>query len=858
MTEPVARAHIVMLVSNDATTDARVRKTALAAAATGARVTLVALAPDGVRRDTSLGDVRITRVPVEFTLRDAARARAARRRAAGLPLLRPVTGERDVVLRRQLAARQRDSADGATLRRTTELRRQSMRARRFAGRLGAKGSRLVWGGMDRLRSRVTLAAAWRRVLPEVDDYEIAFGPVVDALRPDLIYAHDVQLLPVAARAVRRAAAAGRSVPWVYDAHEWVPGLSRYGSRTARKVAAWADLEAEYIRSANAVITVSDELADALQQRHRLPERPTVVHNIPSIAHEPADRVRSGGIRAATGVPEGTPLLVYSGGVTRARGVHTAVEARLDLPDTHLAVVAVPGSDSPAARDIASLAEGLGLSDRVHVIDPVPPAEVVTFLRSADVGLIPLRHFGSHEFALSNKLFEYLHAGLPMVVSDCRAQAQFVTAHDLGAVHVADEPHSLSAAVRDVLRRADDVRAAVANAPVREEMTWPVQVLHLQALLARLTAGATQLPPLDPRAGVESAPEGPWRAQRRQLLVGMGPTNSAGQAWAWMSALRRARPDVQTEVIAIRNDVYDYPADVQVAKGVFAKDATWALDLREHARESWTHAVVEAGRGLFGTLGGTDARADVEYLQNAGIQVALAFHGSEIRDPAAHAAAHRASPFANPRDPYTARLQQVADRNLALAREFEGPIFVSTPDQLDYLPRATWLPVVVDLEVWPLQARETPDVPLVVHAPSNPVLKGTAQIEAALQPLIDSGRIRYARVTGMQPADAAALVRRADIVIDQVLLGLYGVLACEGLASGAVVLGHLGDRLRSRVPEEVPVTEVTVEDLGDRLVEVLDDLPNLAARAPERRSFVERWHDGRYAASVLNVFVGEGD
>lgn len=853
----MSRTHVVMLVSNDATTDARVRKTALAVADTGARVTLLAYSPDEQRHDSMLGDVHIIRLPVEFTLRDAARARAARRRAAGLPLLRPVAAERDVTLRRQLAARQRDSADGSSLGASDELRRQSVRARRFAGRLGVKGSRLMWGGLDRARSRVTVAASWRRVLPEVDDYELAFGPVVDTLEPDLIYAHDVQLLPVAARAVRRAAATGRAVRWVYDAHEWVPGLSRYGSRTARKVAAWADLEAEYVGSADAVITVSDELADALQRRHRLGERPTVVHNIPSMSDAPGV-APSGGIRAAAGVADGVPLLVYSGGVTRARGVHTAVEALLDLSDAHLAVVAVPSSASPAARDIAGFAAGLGLADRVHVLDPVPPAEVVGFLGSADVGLIPLRHFGSHEFALANKLFEYLHAGLPMVVSDCRAQADFVTRHGLGAVHLAGDPHSLATAVRDVLSRAEALRAVVANAPVRAEMTWPLQVFELQALLARLTDGATETPPPNPRAGIEPGPEQPLDAQRRQPVVGMGPANSAGQAWAWMSALRRARPDVLTEVVAIRNNVYDYRADIQVSKEVFASDATWALNLREHARQTWTHAIIEAGRGLFGALGGTDARADIDFLRNAGIEVALAFHGSEVRDPAAHAATHPGSPFADPRDAYTMKLKTVADRTLALAREFDGPIFVSTPDQLDYLPEARWLPVVIDLDAWPLTPRDGTDVPLVVHAPSNPVLKGTAAIEAVLEPLVAAGRIRYERVTGMQPADAAAMVRRADVLIDQVLLGLYGVLACEGLASGAVVLGHLGESLRSKVPDEVPVVEATVDTLGERLEWVLEELPRLRDLAPDRRSFVERWHDGRYAAKVLEDFVGEVD
>lgn len=849
-TEP----HVVMLVANDAATDARVRKSALAAAAAGARVTLVAYASDGRRSDSALGPVRITRVPVDFVLRDAARARALRRRTAGVPLLRPMTAERDAELRHRLAARNRDHSASAPAVSARELRLQSVRARRFAGRLGTQAARLVWGGLDRAQQKVTVAARWRSVLPEVDDYELAFGPVVDALEPDVIYAHDVQLLPVAARAVARAAEAGRRIPWVYDAHEWVSGLSRYGRRTARVVAAWADLEAEYIQDADAVVTVSDELAAALQRRFRLSVKPTVVHNIPPVVGAEA---AGPGIRAAAGVADDVPLLVYSGGVQEARGVWTAVAALRELPDAHLAVVAVPSKTAPAARRLAEYAVELGVADRVHVLDPVAPQAVVPFLATADVGLIPLRHFGSHEFALANKLFEYLHAGLPMVVSDCRAQAAFVREHGLGAVHPADDPKALAAAVRDVLARKEQLRRVVAASPARESMTWPQQALRLQELLARVTGGAITAAPLDPAAGAEPD-ETPWHRAERPTMLGIGPVNSAGQAWAWAAAVRRSHPEVRTEVVALINGVYDYPADVRVEKATFARDATWGLNLREHAREHWTHALIEAGRPVFGSLSGPDSRADIAALRAADVSVGLVFHGSEVRDPAAHARSHPFSPFRDPSDDYTARLQAVADRTLALAREFDGPLFVSTPDQLDYLPGATWLPVAIDLTEWPLEVREAPDMPLVVHAPSNPVLKGTDVIEAAVQPFVDAGRITYRRVSGLPPAEAAALVREADIVIDQVLLGLYGVLACEALASGAVVLGHLGDALRDRVPEPVPVIEATPDDLAERLEEVLDQLQTLRSAAPQRRGFVERIHDGRYAARALAEFLGEVD
>src|SRR5690606_25713636 len=99
--------------------------------------------------------------------------------------------------------------------------------------------------------------------------------------PDAIHAHDMHVVGVARHASARARRAGRRVPWVYDAHEYVPGLSQYGGRTARVIEGWADLEAEFIRDAAHVVTVSPAIADALHERYRLRRRPAVVLNIPT-------------------------------------------------------------------------------------------------------------------------------------------------------------------------------------------------------------------------------------------------------------------------------------------------------------------------------------------------------------------------------------------------------------------------------------------------------------------------------------------------------------------------------------------------------------------------------------------------
>lgn len=137
---------------------------------------------------------------------------------------------------------------------------------------------------------------------------------------------------------------------------------------------------------------------------------------PSVAHS---------VRAQAGLADDIPLAVYSGGMHESRGVMTLIQALPLVPEVHLAIVA---SSPHSARvvDVLAEAERLGRADRVHLVPYVSPEEVSSYLRTADVGVHPLLRSGNAELALPNKLFEYLHARLPMVVSDMPSMADMVS------------------------------------------------------------------------------------------------------------------------------------------------------------------------------------------------------------------------------------------------------------------------------------------------------------------------------------------------------------------------------------------------------------------------------------------------
>lgn len=182
-------------------------------------------------------------------------------------------------------------------------------------------------------------------------------------------------------------------------------------------------------------------------------------------------------------------------------------------------------------------------------------------------------------------------------------------------------------------------------------------------------------------------------------------------------------------------------------------------------------------------------------------------------------------------------------------------FVSTPDMLDFVPGAQWLPVVVRPDAFvpgaPVLARR---VPVVLHAPSNPLLKGSDVVDEALTRLHDEGRVEYRRLYGVPPTLVADHVRDADVVIDQVALGNLGVMALEAMACGRLLMAHALPEVLGRYDEEVPMVVVDPVSLVDQLCSALDardESREIAAAAP---AFVRRHHDGRRSVEVLSPFL----
>jgi glycosyltransferase involved in cell wall biosynthesis len=865
MTSPVPAPRLLVIVANGITGDSRVQKTAIAAARAGWDVTLLgAGGRRGRRLESVMGAVRVIRLPVSTHFAQRSKGHRLRRlmtmtgirndegltgvRAAHHAWLRSATA-RIGVLRTSTGPaapllRPAGRALGAVVRARRTLYGLRVRAYQWERRQTGRPSR-----------------SWRRDWPSLVDLDLAFGPVIEELKPDVIHANDITMIHAGALSVARMRARGEKVAWLYDAHEYVNGID-WPRPTENR--AYREVEREFIRQADAVVTVSPEIAELLQRDYKLPRTPLVVRNTP-IRETIGQTDPMPSVRAACELPDDVPLMVYSGWLAPERGLGTAVTALPDLPGVHLAIVS--GRNSPEREKVLERAGELGVSDRVHVVPYVPQYAVPDYLSTADLGLICSQHTLNYEISLPTKLAEYLHGRVPVIGSDVRTLSRFLTENGVGEVFVSDDPVSFAAAVQRALSHRDDLVANITE-DILEELSWEHQMKGLVRLYREIAPRAPQTERPDISWAVdeenlirpiETAP-GPlpqWRsmAENTSTRLGLAPANYAGQLATFAQAICRDYPQVSAEVTMRRSaDSYIFPADLYIDTD---RQGELGIQLAQIQRiiGRYTHLVVDAFLPVFGYLNGDTIEGDLPALRRAGIKVALLAHGSEVRHPGRHLERYEFSLFRDaPKDivpRYTAR----AERNQRIAEASGLPLFVTTPDLLADLPTATWAPLVVDVDAW---ASDTPVMqrarPKVLHGPSQRWTKGTDRILPALDALHDKGAIELILAERVSWDEMRRLVRSSDIVVDQFTVGSYGTFAVEAMAAGRPVVGYLDERVHAAVGAHPPIVNATPDKVGAALESLLEDPAGAEKIGAESVAYAREFHDGRRTALAFAEFL----
>jgi glycosyltransferase involved in cell wall biosynthesis len=309
------------------------------------------------------------------------------------------------------------------------------------------------------------------------------GPVVGlhaaacAVPADLYIAHYVAALPAAgAAAQRHGALLG------FDAEDFHSGEGMDSPAEARRMAMVRVVEGAWLRRCRHLTAAAPLIGKAYASLYEV-QGPVTVLNVfpldmaptqPPSPRQPGAPLRAYWFSQTIGLDRG--LQPFLQAMARAT-VRVELEIRGDDPWGHGAT-------------LMGLARELGIADRVRLLPLAPPREMVRLAAAYDLGLsLETDVSENRRLCLTNKIFTYLLAGVPVLLSDTPAQRAL--APDLGAAAALvplSDPAAIAAAL-DRLAAGLDAAKAEALRLGRQRYNWEVEQTALLASVEAAFAGA---------------------------------------------------------------------------------------------------------------------------------------------------------------------------------------------------------------------------------------------------------------------------------------------------------------------------------------------------------------------------------
>jgi len=230
-----------------------------------------------------------------------------------------------------------------------------------------------------------------------------------------------------------------------------------------------------VRQSDRVITTNFSRVGVLSKRHGREGiicLPNVPYRVDSII--PLD----------PGFPKGVPVLLYQGGIyAETRAFRETIAAMRSIPELHFVILGF-GRDNDL-KMIDEWALEFGVSERVHRLGPQPFDQLVHTAAAATIGLVPLKPISLNSFlGDTNKLHEYLMAGVPVVASGFPEVRRVVKQGDpaVGEIFDPENQQRIADAVKRIL---DDPRYGERRIEARrlalEEHNWEFESHHLVGL-----------------------------------------------------------------------------------------------------------------------------------------------------------------------------------------------------------------------------------------------------------------------------------------------------------------------------------------------------------------------------------------
>lgn len=286
---------------------------------------------------------------------------------------------------------------------------------------------------------------------------------------DVILANDLDtLLP--AYLVSRI----RGKQLVYDSHEYFTEAEGLTGRAFQKNM-WLRIERFIFPKLKYVYTVNESIASIYRQLYKVEVH--VVRNMPRRTARPE------AIRRTKQLPEDKTIFLLQGAyIDPDRGALEAVEAMAFVDDALLLII----GSGRALDELKQIVSTRNLQDRVWFFGKMPASELREYTACADFGLSldkPLHE--NYRLSLPNKLFDYIHAGVPVLVSALPELERIIHTYQVGWIIDEITPKKVAAAMKMAIASSDRAQFKTNCFIATEELNWEKEEEVLRSIYTSL-------------------------------------------------------------------------------------------------------------------------------------------------------------------------------------------------------------------------------------------------------------------------------------------------------------------------------------------------------------------------------------
>ena len=275
------------------------------------------------------------------------------------------------------------------------------------------------------------------------NYNIRLFIFLICRQPNALWSNDLDTLPANFLVSKL-----KKIKLIFDSHEYFTEVPELINRPLTQ-SFWKRIEKGLLPRIKHVITVSQSIVNLFEKEYNI--KVLLLRNVPVLQKK---EIQVGNIKV-----EGKKIILYQGALNMNRGIEYMVQAMQYLDNGILYLLG--GGD--ISQNISALIIELQLQKKVILLGKIPYEKLHGYTQQADIGLSLEEDAGlNYRFALPNKLFDYVHAEIPILVSNLPEMKNLVMQYEIGDCIENHDPKHIAKKITEMLKDDDQIAFWKAN------------------------------------------------------------------------------------------------------------------------------------------------------------------------------------------------------------------------------------------------------------------------------------------------------------------------------------------------------------------------------------------------------------